>query len=65
MKEEKVLLTVKELCDYLGIGETKVRAILSEPSNNFTVRIGRRIYAHKERVDQWLDFLAETKRIAS
>ena len=64
MKEEKILLTVKELCDYLGLGETKVREILHDPSNNFTVRIGYRIYAHKRRLDQWLDLLAETKRIA-
>ncbi len=64
MKEEKVLLNVKEFCEYLSLGETKARELMRDPRNNFTVRIGRRIYAHKTRLDQWLDLLAETKRIA-
>lgn len=51
---EKGLLNVKEFCKYLGIGQTKARELLGNPRNGFTVRIGNRLYAHKERVDAWL-----------
>ena len=33
----------------LGIGETKARELLHDPKNGFTVRIGNRLYAHKEK----------------
>ncbi|MCH5340684.1 MAG: helix-turn-helix domain-containing protein [Acetatifactor sp.] len=52
--ETKALLSVKELCTYLGIGQTKARELLSDPANGFTVRIGNRLYAHKAKLDQWL-----------
>lgn len=64
MKNQKALLDVNEFCDYLGIGQTKAREILNNPRNTFTVRIGNRLYAHKERLDYWLEELADTKRIA-
>lgn len=53
-KKEKKLLTVKDLCVYLGIGETKARELLHNPHNGFTIRIGSRLYAHKDKVDSWL-----------
>ena len=52
--ETKALLNVKEICTYLGIGQTKARELLSDPANGFTVRIGNRLYAHKGKLDQWL-----------
>ena len=52
--ETKALLNVKELCTYLGIGQTKARELLSDPANGFTVRIGNRLYAHKAKLEQWL-----------
>lgn len=51
---EKALLNVKEMCDYLGIGQTKARELLADPRNKFTVRIGNRLYAHKGKLDVWL-----------
>lgn len=51
---ERALLTVSEFCEYLRIGKTKGREILSDTKNGFTVRIGNRLYAHKERLDEWL-----------
>ena len=53
-KDNKALLSVKEMCEYLGIGQTKARELLSDPKNNFTIRIGNRLYAHKGRLDAWL-----------
>ena len=52
---EKVLLTVKEMCTYLGIGQTKARELLANPKNQFCVRIGNRRYAHKGKLDAWLE----------
>lgn len=51
----KALMNVKEFCEYLGIGQTKARELLADPANGFTVRIGNRIYAHKGKLDMWLE----------
>lgn len=51
---EKALLNLKEFCQYLGIGETKAREILTKTNNSFTVRIGNRLYANKIMLDKWL-----------
>ena len=53
--EDKALLSVKEMCAYLSIGQTKCRELLSNPANGFTVRIGNRLYAHKKHLDKWLE----------
>ena len=44
--ENKALLNVKEMCTYLGIGQTKARELLGNPRN--------RLYAHKKKLDEWL-----------
>ncbi|WP_378961705.1 helix-turn-helix transcriptional regulator [Mediterraneibacter gnavus] len=51
---EKVLLNVKEVSEYLGLGETKTRELLRNPKNGFSIRIGNRLYAHKGKLDSWL-----------
>ena len=53
--EDKALLSVKEMCAYLSIGQTKCRELLANPANGFTVRIGNRLYAHKKHLDKWLE----------
>lgn len=52
--EDKALLNVKDMCTYMSIGENTARNLLNEPHNSFTVRIGGRIFAHKQRLDRWL-----------
>lgn len=52
--DKKALLSVKEMCEYLGIGQTKARELLAALKNNFTIRIGNRLYAHQGRLDTWL-----------
>jgi excisionase family DNA binding protein len=54
---ERRLLSLKELCDYLGIGETKARELV-RGHNGFGVRIGNRWYADKNKLDQWLEKMA-------
>ena len=50
---EKKLLSLKETCNYLGIGQTKCRELL-RGRNGFGVQIGNRWYANKEKLDRWL-----------
>lgn len=51
---EKKLLTIKEICAYLGIGQTKARELV-RGHNGFGVQIGNRWYADKTKLDKWLD----------
>lgn len=51
---DKALLNVKELREYLGLGDTKTRELLNRPDSTFTVRIGNRLYANKKILDSWL-----------
>lgn len=51
---EKALLNLKEVCEYLGIGQTKARELLTKTNNKFTVRIGNRLYANKIQLDKWI-----------
>ncbi|RHO80728.1 helix-turn-helix domain-containing protein [Clostridiaceae bacterium AF42-6] len=58
---EKKLLNLKEFCDYLGIGQTKARELMTKTDNPYTVRIGNRLYANKRMLDRWLIQLVEIK----
>ena len=49
------LLTVKGLCEYTGWGQTKVRALLKDPNSTFTIKYGNRLYADREKFDEYLD----------
>ena len=52
--QEKILLNIKEFCDYLGIGQTKARELLKMPRNGYAIKIGSKWYVHKQRLDAWL-----------
>lgn len=51
---ERGLLNINGLCDYLGIGKTKARELL-KGRNGFGVQIGNRWYANKKKLDEWID----------
>lgn len=51
MEYEKTLMTVDEFCNYVGIGKTKARELISNPNCKYVVRIGRRVFIHKELFD--------------
>ena len=53
-KIEKQLLNIKEICLYLGIGQTKARELV-RGNNGFGVQIGNRWYANKKELDRWLE----------
>jgi len=54
MECEKTLLSVDEFCLYVGIGKTKAREMLANPCCKYVVRIGRRVFVHKELFDEEL-----------
>lgn len=51
---DKVLLNIKEVCEYTGWSMTKTREILKRPESKFTVRVGNRLYVNKELFDEYL-----------
>lgn len=53
-KKEKALLTLTEFCEYLNIGKTQGRYLLTKTNNTYLVRIGNRLYANKALLDLWL-----------
>lgn len=61
VNESKKLLTVKEFCDYLSIGQTKARELMTKTDNPYTVRIGGRLYANKVLLDKWIDSISGNK----
>lgn len=50
----KRLLTLKELCDYLGIGMTKARELV-RGHNGFGIQIRAKWYADLEKLNKWID----------
>ena len=51
---EKQLLSIKEVCAYLGIGQTKARELV-RGRYGFGMQIGNRWYANKRKLDAWLE----------
>lgn len=56
---ERILMNLKEVCEYTGWGETKVREILKRPSSTFTVMLGNRLYVNKKLFDDYLNRCAK------
>lgn len=54
-----MVLSLKELCEYTGWGETKVRALLKSPNSTFTIRYGNRLYANRKLFEEYLDRCAK------
>lgn len=51
---KKNILSLKEVCEYTGWGETKVRQILKNPNSQFTLRLGNRLYVDKDLFDEYI-----------
>ena len=58
MELGRKLITLKEMCDYLAIGETEARSLLKSKACPFGVRIGNRLYANKTLLDDWIDSIS-------
>ncbi len=57
---ECVLMTLKEVCEYLGVCETTGRKLFA--TCNWSLKIGNKWYAHKRKLDRWLETKAENGR---
>lgn len=51
---QKRLITVKELCIYLGIGMTKARELV-RGHNGFGIKIGDKWYADLIQLNKWIE----------
>lgn len=51
---EKAIMSLKDVCEYTGWGETKVREILKRPTSEFTIRMGNRLFVDKELFIKYL-----------
>ncbi|MDU3548134.1 MAG: helix-turn-helix domain-containing protein [Clostridium sp.] len=58
---EKALLNLKEVSEYLGLGETKTRELLKSRNCPFSMKIGYRWYANKKILDKWIQEQSEKK----
>ena len=57
--QDKMLLTIQDIMEMTGLGEKKVRKILKNPTSNFTIRNGNRLYAHKKLFEDYLEKCAK------
>ena len=55
-----MLLTVSEVCEVTGWGQTKVREIIKRPDSGFTIRMGNRLYVDKKKFEAYLDKCAKS-----
>ena len=53
LREEKILLSLKEVSELLNISYSKARTFTFE--QNMQVRIGRRILVHRAKLNKWLE----------
>ena len=59
---DKKLLNIKEVCQYTGWGETKVRELISRPSSTFAMKLGNKWFVNKSLFDGYLDKCALERR---
>ena len=52
-EDEKLLLSVREVSNLLGISEKSVRNFAYEM--NMQVRIGKRVLIHRKKLEKWLN----------
>ena len=56
---DKALMNLKEVCEYTGWGETKLREILKRPTSTFTVILVNRLYVNKKLFEDYLNRCAK------
>lgn len=53
LRDEKILLSLREVSELLGISYEKARLFTYE--QNMQVRIGRRILIHRKKLENWIN----------
>jgi len=54
-------MNLKEVCEYMGIGQTKARELLRDKKCPFSMKIGNKWYVNKRLLDIWLDHQTRIK----
>lgn len=52
---QKVLLTINEAADYIGIGHTSLRKFLDGKENEYCVRVGNRRLVKREKLEKHIN----------
>ncbi len=63
MSSNSPLMSFYDFCEYLGIGETKAREMIYKPNCRYVVRIGRKVFIHKELLDKDIEKAAKYRLI--
>lgn len=53
LRDEKILLSLREVSELLGISYGKARVFTYEQNMQF--RIGKRILIHRKKLEKWID----------
>ncbi|GBU06147.1 helix-turn-helix protein [Faecalimonas umbilicata] len=53
LRDKKILLSLREVSELLGISYGKARVFTYE--QNMQVRIGKRILIHRKKLEKWID----------
>ena len=52
---EKYMLTVDEAAQYFGIGEKKIRMLIAENADCFTVQVGNKSLVNRQKFEKFLN----------
>jgi hypothetical protein len=63
---EKSLMNVQEAADYAGddVSEKAIRKLLEDPDFYPKIKIGKRVFVHREMFDQWMKEQASPKKVS-
>lgn len=48
-------MTIKEVCEYTGWGETKTREVVRRKDSTFSVKVGNKYFVDKAKFDKYLE----------
>ena len=51
---QKVLLTINETAEYIGVGHTAIRRFISGREDEFCVRVGNRTLIKREKFEKYI-----------
>lgn len=62
-RPQKVTFTVAEAADYSGIGQVKIRELISKPNTDFPFfKVGARTLIDKSALDRWIETITQSHR---
>jgi len=59
MSNNSPLMSFRDFCDYMQVGETKAREMIYKVDCRYVVRIGRKVFIHKDLLDKDIEKAAK------